>query len=307
MPALIRPERSHFRWTGCALLFFATTFSYVDWKVLSMLAKTLESITGWNAIQYGNIIMDLSIAYGLGLLLSGRLLDKFGTLLVFTLAVGVWSIAAILHAGARSVFRFSVARIMLGLSEAANFLACIKTVAEWFPTRERGTATGIFNSGANIGAIGTILLIPWLTEKFGWRPPFLVTGGAGFIWVAAWPLFYRRPEGHSNVSAKELVLIRSGSPEKVEQVLLRNVFLKKETWAFWLGKFLTNPTWWFYLFWLPKYLQDTHHRPLKNIIWPMLMVYNVSTVGSAAGSWMSGKLISLGWSISAGRKTEMLI
>jgi ACS family hexuronate transporter-like MFS transporter len=251
--------------------------------------------------------MAFSIAYGLGLLLAGRLLDKFGTRFVFAVAVGLWSTATILHAGARSAFQFGVARVLLGLSEATNFPACIKTVAEWYPKRERGTATGIFNSGANIGAIGTILLVPWLTARFGWQASFLMTGAAGFIWVAVWLFMYRQPEDHPKVSAEELALIRSDPPEKVEQVPWRHVFPKKETWAFGLGKFLTDPIWWFYLFWLPKYLQDTYHLPLKGIIWPMLVVYNASTVGSVAGGWMSGKLISLGWSINAGRKTAMLI
>jgi ACS family hexuronate transporter-like MFS transporter len=281
--------------------------SYVDRQVLSMLAKTLETSIGWNAVQYGNITMAFSIAYGLGLLLAGRLLDKFGTRFVFAVAVGLWSTATILHAGARSAFQFGVARVLLGLSEATNFPACIKTVAEWYPKRERGTATGIFNSGANIGAIGTILLVPWLTARFGWQASFLMTGAAGFIWVAVWLFMYRQPEDHPKVSAEELALIRSDPPEKVEQVPWRHVFPKKETWAFGLGKFLTDPIWWFYLFWLPKYLQDTYHLPLKGIIWPMLVVYNASTVGSVAGGWMSGKLISLGWSINAGRKTAMLI
>jgi len=281
--------------------------SYVDRQVLSMLAKTLETSIGWNAVQYGNITMAFSIAYGLGLLLAGRLLDKFGTRFVFAVAVGLWSTATILHAGARSAFQFGVARVLLGLSEATNFPACIKTVAEWYPKRERGTATGIFNSGANIGAIGTILQVPWLTARFGWQASFLMTGAAGFIWVAVWLFMYRQPEDHPKVSAEELALIRSDPPEKVEQVPWRHVFPKKETWAFGLGKFLTDPIWWFYLFWLPKYLQDTYHLPLKGIIWPMLVVYNASTVGSVAGGWMSGKLISLGWSINAGRKTAMLI
>jgi ACS family hexuronate transporter-like MFS transporter len=291
----------------CALLFFATTLSYVDRQVLSLLAKTLETSIGWTAVEYGNITTAFSIAYGIGLLLAGRLLDKFGTRIGFAVAVAVWSAAAMLHAAVATALGFGFMRVFLGLSEAANFPACIKTVAEWFPKRERGTATGLFNSGANIGAIATILLVPWLTAKFGWRACFLMTGSCGFLWVAVWLLMFRQPEDHPRVSAEELAVIRSDPPEKVEQVPWRRVFPRKETWAFGLGKFLTDPIWWFYLFWLPKYLQDTYHLPLKGVIWPMLVVYNASTVGSVAGGWLSGKLIGSGWSINAGRKTAMLI
>ncbi len=281
--------------------------SYVDRQVLSLLAKTLETRIGWNAIQYGIITMAFSIAYGIGLLLAGRLLDKFGTRIGFAVAVGLWSAAAMLHAVATSAFQFGVFRALLGLSEAANFPACIKTVAEWYPKRERGIATGLFNSGANIGAIATILLVPWLAEKYGWQSTFLMAGAIGLIWVALWLLIYKQPEDHPKVSAEELELIRSDPPEKLEQVPWRRVFTKKETWAFGLGKFLTDPIWWFYLFWLPKYLQDTYHLSLADIRWPMLVVYNAATVGSVAGGWLSGKLIDLGWSINAARKTAMLI
>jgi ACS family hexuronate transporter-like MFS transporter len=304
---LVSPERSHFRWTICGLLFFATTLSYVDRQVLSLLANTLETSIGWTAVEYGHITTAFSIAYGLGLLLAGRLLDKFGTRVGFAVAVGVWSAAAMLHATATSAFTFGIARVLLGLGEAANFPACIKTVAEWYPKRERGTATGLFNSGANIGAIGTIVLVPWLAGHYGWRGTFLLTGALGFIWLAFWFFIYRQPEDHPKVSPEELTLIRSDSPEKVEQVPWRHVFPKRETWAFGLGKFLTDPVWWFYLFWLPKFLQDTYHLSLSDIMWPMLVVYNASTVGSVAGGWMSGKLIGLGWSINAARKTTMLV
>ncbi len=304
---LVSPERSHFRWTICSLLFFATTLSYVDRQVLSLLANTLETSIGWTAVEYGHITTAFSIAYGLGLLLAGRLLDKFGTRVGFAVAVGVWSAAAMLHAAATSAFTFGIARVLLGLGEAANFPACIKTVAEWYPKRERGTATGLFNSGANIGAIGTIVLVPWLAGHYGWQATFLLTGALGFIWLAFWFFIYRQPEDHPKLSLEELTLIRSDSPEKVEQVPWRHVFPKRETWAFGLGKFLTDPIWWFYLFWLPKFLQDTYHLSLSDIMWPMLVVYNASTVGSVAGGWMSGKLIGLGWSINVARKTTMLV
>jgi ACS family hexuronate transporter-like MFS transporter len=306
-PTLARPAQSHFRWTVCALLFAATTINYVDRQVLSLLAKTLETSIGWNAIEYSNITTAFSTAYAIGLLGAGRLLDKFGTRIGFAIAVGVWSAAAMLHAAATTAFTFGIARVLLGFGEAANFPACIKTVAEWFPKRERGMATGIFNSGANIGAVVSILLVPWLAEKYGWQSAFLLTGAVGFVWLAVWLVMYKRAEDHAKVSTSELGLIRSDPAERLESIPWRRLFPKRETWAFGLGKFFTDPIWWFYLFWLPKYLQDTYHLSLLDIRIPMLVVYNASTVGSVAGGWLSGSLINRGWSINAARKTAMLI
>ena len=306
-PTIARPERSHYRWTVCALLFFATTISYVDRQVLSMLAKTLETHIGWTADQYGSITSAFAVAYAIGLLGTGRLLDKFGTRVTFGIAVGIWSAAAMMHAAATSALSFGIARVFLGFGEAANFPACIKTVAEWFPKRQRAAATGIFNSGANIGAVATILLVPWMAEKWGWQSTFLGTGAIGFIWVGLWLWIYQQPEAHPKVSVEELALIRSDPPDKMESVPWRRVFPKKETWAFALGKFFTDPIWWFFLFWLPKYLQDTYHLSLMDIRIPTLIVYNASTIGSVYGGWLSGSLINRGWSINASRKTAMLI
>jgi ACS family hexuronate transporter-like MFS transporter len=306
-PTIARPERSHYRWTVCALLFFATTISYVDRQVLSMLAKTLETHIGWTASEYGSITSAFAVAYAVGLLGAGRLLDKFGTRVAFAIAVGVWSASAMMHAAATSALTFGIARVFLGFGESANFPACIKTVAEWFPKRQRATATGIFNSGANIGAIATILLVPWMAEKWGWQSTFLATGAIGFLWVALWLWIYRQPEVHPKVSAEELALIRSDPPDRMESVPWRRVFPKKETWAFAVGKFFTDPIWWFFLFWLPKYLQDTYHLSLMDIRIPTLIVYNASTIGSVYGGWLSGSLINRGWSINAARKTAMLI
>jgi MFS transporter, ACS family, hexuronate transporter len=312
-PTIARPEHSHYRWTVCALLFFATTISYVDRQVLSLLAKTLEVHIGWTANQYGSITSAFATAYGIGLLGAGRLLDKFGTRIGFAIAVTLWSAAAMMHAAATTAFTFGIARALLGLGESANFPACIKTVAEWFPKRQRSLATGLFNCGSNIGAVTTILVVPWLAEKFGWQAAFLSTGTIGFVWVAAWMMLYRQPGLHPKVSAEELALIRSDPPDSVASVPWRRVLPKKETWAFAMGKFFTDPIWWFYLFWLPKYLQDTYHLPLvsSNILHdirlPMVIVYTASDVGSVAGGWMSGSLINRGWSINSARKTAMLI
>jgi ACS family hexuronate transporter-like MFS transporter len=312
-PTFARPERSHFRWTVCALLFFATTISYVDRQVLSMLAKTLEVHIGWTANEYGSITSAFATAYGVGLLGAGRLLDKFGTRIGFAIAVGVWSAAAMMHAAATTAFTFGIARALLGLGESANFPACIKTVAEWFPKRQRGLATGLFNCGSNIGAMLTILVVPWMAEKWGWQSAFLGTGAIGFIWLATWMILYKQPHLHPKVSVEELALIQSDPPDKVESVTWRRVLPKRETWAFAMGKFFTDPVWWFYLFWLPKYLQDTYHLPLAaanllhDIRLPMLILYLAADVGSVAGGWLSGSLINRGWSINAARKTAMLI
>jgi ACS family hexuronate transporter-like MFS transporter len=306
-PTIARPEHSHFRWTVCALLFFATTISYVDRQVLSMLAKTLETHIGWTAMEYGRITTAFSVAYGVGLLGAGRLLDKFGTRIGFGIAVGLWSAAAMMHAVAATAFTFGVMRVFLGLGEAANFPACIKTVAEWFPKRQRGVATGIFNSGANVGAVATILLVPWMAEHWGWQSAFLATGAIGFVWVTAWLIIYRQPEVHRKVSVEELALIRSDPPESIVPIPWRRLFPKRETWAYALGKFFSDPVWTFFLFWLPKYLQDTYHLSLLDIRIPMLVVYNASTIGSVYGGWLSGSLINRGWSINWARKTAMLI
>ncbi len=302
-----RPATSHVRWTVCALLFFATTINYVDRQVLSMLAKTLETSIGWTSLEYSNITAAFTAAYAIGLLGAGRLLDKFGTRIGFTVAVTLWSLAAMAHAAATSAFTFGIARAFLGLGEAANFPACIKTVAEWFPKKERAHATGIFNSGANIGTIVAILGVPWLKEQFGWQAAFLATGALGFIWLAFWLAVFRTPATHPHVSKQELALVESDPPDQVESTPWARLFPHKETWSFAVGKFLTDGVWWFYLFWLPKYLQETFKLSLEQIIVPTLIVYNGSSVGSIVGGWLSSSLIKRGWGINGARKTAMLV
>jgi ACS family hexuronate transporter-like MFS transporter len=301
------PQRSSFRWTVCGLLFFATTVNYVDRQVLSMLADTLRVQIGWTAIEYGNITTAFSVAYMIGLLGAGRLLDRFGTRIGFSIAITVWSLAAIGHAWATSAFTFGIARTVLGLGEAANFPACIKTIAEWFPKRERATATGIFNSGSNIGAVVAPITVPWLAVKYGWQSAFWITGALGFVWLMAWLLLYGPPRGHKRVSEPELKLIESDPPDRATGYPWRRVFPKRQTWAFGLGKFLTDPIWWFYLFWLPMYFQETFHLKLIELPVPMLVMYNASTVGSIGGGWFSSTLIRRGWTINRARKTAMLV
>jgi ACS family hexuronate transporter-like MFS transporter len=303
-----RPATSNVRWMVCGLLFFATTINYVDRQVLSLLARTLEKSIGWNDIQYGNITTAFTIAYALGLLGAGRLLDKYGTRVGFAIAVTVWSVVAMLHGAATTAFTFGFARALLGLGEAANFPACVKTVAEWFPSRERAKATGIFNSGSNIGAIAATLSVPFLTAHYGWQSAFIATGALGFVWLAFWLLLYTRPEDHPKVSAQELGAIQSDPPDRVgASYHWIHLLPLRETWAFALGKFLTDGVWWFYLFWLPKYLQSTFNLSLGQIVIPTLIAYNGATVGSVAGGWLSSSLIKRGWTVNASRKTTMLI
>ena len=304
---MVRPERSHYRWTVCALLFFATTINYVDRQVLSMLADTLRVQIGWTAIEYGNITTAFSMAYMFGLLGAGRLLDKFGTRIGFTIAITVWSVAAMGHAWATSAFTFGLARTLLGLGEAANFPACIKTVAEWFPKRERAHATGIFNSGSNIGAVVAPITVPWLATTFGWQSAFLITGALGFLWLVFWLILYGPPQAHKRVSGQELKLIESDPADKVATYPWQRLLPRRETWAFGLGKFLTDPVWWFYLFWLPLYFQETFGLRLTQLPIPMLVIYNASSVGSIGGGWLSSGLINRGWTINAARKTAMLV
>lgn len=299
---------SHQRWVICALLFFATVIAYVDRGVIAYLEKFLETIIpGLNSIRYGYILAGFQAAYAIGMVVAGGLTDKLGTRRAFAIAITLWSIAAMLPGAAFSLATFGIAMFLLGLGEAANFPACIKTVAEWFPKRERALATGIFNSGANIGNIMVPLIVPALVVVVGWRGAFVVTGGAGLVWLAIWLIYYRRPELHRSVSRTELDLILSDPIEKLDRVPWRGVLPCRETWAFAIGKFLTDPIWWFYLFWLPRYLQTTYGLSLEQNRLPLVVVYSISTVGSIGGGWISSIMIRRGKSLNLARKTALLV
>lgn len=303
----VKPATSHVRWTICALLFFATTINYLDRQVLSMLAKTLETSIGWTSIQYGYITGAFQAAYAIGLLGGGYLMDRLGTRKGYSIAVSVWSLAAIAHAAATSAFSFGVARSFLGVGEAANFPACIKTVAEWFPKKERALAVGIFNAGTNVGAVVAPLTVPWLAFTYGWQMAFIVTGALGFIWLIFWLLLYHRPESHPRISNSELAYIQSDPPDPVGSISWSRLLPRRQTWAFAIGKFLTDPVWWFYLFWLPKYLQESFGLSLMQIVVPTLIVYNAASIGSIGGGWLSSGLMKRGATINSARKTAMLI
>jgi ACS family hexuronate transporter-like MFS transporter len=288
-------------------LFFATTINYVDRQVLSLLAKTLETSIGWNDIEYSNITSAFTAAYAIGLLSAGWLLDRFGTRIGFAIAITVWSLAAMAHAAASSALTFGIARVFLGLGEGSNFPACIKTVAQWFPKKERAQSTGIFNSGANIGNILTPILVPFLTAALTWRGAFVATGATGFLWLVFWLWRYRKPEEHASVSVQELAWIQSDAIEKTAGVPWVRLFPRKETWAFAIAKFLTDPIWWFYLFWLPDYLQTTFHLNLADSRWPLVVIYAISCAGSVGGGYIPALLLKHGSSHNAARKIALLV
>ncbi len=294
------------RWTVCALLFFATTVNYIDRQVIGILKPVLETEFGWSEIDYANIVFWFQVAYAIGLLGVGRLIDRIGVRWGYAVAVAVWSVAAMAHAGARSVAGFAVARFALGIGEAGNFPAAIKATAEWFPKKERALATGIFNAGSNIGAVVTPLIIPPIVLLWGWQVAFILTGALGFIWLAVWLAFYCKPEKSRRLSPGELSHIRSDPPEPEMRTPLRQILKYRQTWAFAVGKFMTDPIWWFFLFWLPDFFGKNYGLDLKTFGPPLVAVYLIADVGSVAGGWLSSHLIKRGWSVNAGRKTAML-
>lgn len=299
--------RGHFRWVICALLFFAATINYIDRQVIGILKPTLEAEIGWNEVEYSNIVFAFQTAYAIGLLGVGKLMDMFGTRRGFSLAIVFWSVAAMAHAFARSVMGFSAARFFLGLGEAGNFPASIKTVAEWFPKKERALATGIFNSGTNIGALVTPIVVPMITAAWGWRWAFILTGAIGFVWLVLWLALYRPPQAHPRLTKAELDYIQADPPDPVVRIPWSRLLAHRQTWAFALGKFMTDPVWWIYLFWLPDFLHKRHGLDLTSFGPPLVAVYLIADIGSIGGGWISSRLIRHGWSVNAGRKTAMLI
>jgi len=297
----------NYRWRICALLFFATTINYIDRQVLGILAPELQRVFGWNEVSYSNIVVAFQAAYAIGLLGVGRLLDVIGTRLGFLFALILWSIAAMGHALARSVFGFGTARFFLGLGESGNFPASIKTVAEWFPRKERALATGIFNAGSNVGAIIAPLTVPFIAIHYGWRWAFILTGAIGFLWIIFWMSTYRPPQEHPRLSAAEKAYIEQDPPEPTAPIPWKQLFPHRQLWAIFIGKFLTDPIWWFYLYWIPKFLNQKHGLTLSKIGLPLVVIYLTADVGSIAGGWISSTLIKRGWTVNAGRKTAMLL
>jgi ACS family hexuronate transporter-like MFS transporter len=298
----------HYRWTIVALLFFATTINYIDRQVLGILAPVLQDKIGWTEIQYGYIVTAFQLAYALGLIVFGRIIDYFGTKKGYLVSVIIWSISAMGHALAKTPFGFGMARFSLGLGESGNFPAAIKATAEWFPKKERALATGIFNSGANIGAVFAPLVVPWLTLTFGWQSAFIVTGAIGFAWVIAWWVFYERPEANKKLSKAELSYIQSDPQEAGgKKIPWLQILGYRETWAFIIAKFMTDPIWWFYLYWLPKFFNKEYGLNLSQLGLPLIVIYTMTTVGSIGGGWLSSYYINRGWPINKARKMVMLI
>jgi ACS family hexuronate transporter-like MFS transporter len=300
-----------YRWSICALLFFATTINYIDRQVLGILAPVLREEIGWTEVQYGYIVTAFQFAYALGLLGAGKLIDKYGTKLGYLVSIAIWSVAAMAHALAKTPLGFGLARFSLGLGESGNFPAAIKATAEWFPKKERALATGIFNSGANVGAVFAPILVPWLTLTFHWQAAFIVTGAIGFIWIILWAIFYEHPKRHKKLTQAEHDLILSDLEDETtgaEKKIGWGQLLKhRETWAFVIGKFLTDPIWWFYLYWLPLFLNREYGLNLQQLGAPLIVIYTLTTVGSIGGGWLSSKFISIGWEINRARKVVMLI
>ena len=288
------------------LLFFGTTICYLDRQVIGLLKPTLEKDLKITEIQFGHIIFWFQAAYAAGYLLAGRLNDILRVRRGYALAVFVWSLAAMAHGLVRTVAGFSVARIVLGLSEGGNFPAAIRSVSEWFPRKERALATGIFNAGSNVGVMVSALLVPWITLNYGWSVAFWVTGALGFIWLIPWLLFYGQPETQPSVSKAELEWIQADPADLPEKISWVSLLKHRSTWAFAVGALLTSPIWWFYLYWVPDFLFKTQHFDLKNIGWPLVTVYLIADFGSVGGGWLSSTLIHRGWSVNAARKTALL-
>jgi len=279
----------------------------MDRQVIGLLKPTLQAQFGWTEIGYSNIVLAFQLAYGGGLLFIGKLIDRLGTRKGFSLAVLFWSLSAMAHAAAGSLFQFAAARFSLGIGESGSFPASVKAVAEWFPKKERALATGIFNSGTNVGAIVTPLVVPWLTIRYGWRSAFLGTGALGLVWLAAWLVLYHRPEKSRLVSARELAFIQSDSPETEETLPWRKLLRTRQAWAVGLGKLFTDPFWFVYLFWMPDFLSRNLNLDLKGMALPLFLIYSGASVGSIAGGWLSSWLLKRGWSVNAGRKTALLV
>ncbi len=300
-----------YRWTICSLIFFATTINYLDRQVISLLKSVLSEDLHWNDADYANIEIAFKFFYAFGMLGAGRIIDKLGTKIGYALSTGLWSVAAVCHAFASSVLGFAVVRSFLGLTESGNFPAAIKTVAEWFPKKERALATGIFNSGSNVGAIIAPLTVPFIAVSWGWRWAFVLTGVFGFIWLILWFIFYEVPKKQKRLSVEEFSYIHSDKDEPISHETIRVSWAKllsyKQTWAFAIGKFLTDPVWWFYLFWLPDFLESQYHLTITQIAVPVSLVYILSTVGSVWGGWLPLAMIKNGSTVFRARKISMLI
>lgn len=300
----VRP-RGNLRWVVCGLLFFATTINYIDRQVLSILKPMLEDELGWSEANYGWIASAFTFGYALMMPIAGRVIDRVGTRLGYALAVGFWSLSSASHAMASSVAHFAAARFGLGVTEAANFPGAVRTVADWFPQKERSFATGIFNSGSNVGLV-LAAGAPFVAIHLGWQVAFLLTGLLGLLWLVPWLLWYRRPEDHPRISAEELAYIQADQPfESTEKVPYRQLLGHRGAWAFMAGKFLTDPVWWFFLFWIPSFLNSQYGVELTAMGPPLLVIYLAADVGSIGGGYLFKGFRNRGWNANRSRKAAM--
>ena len=311
--APIAPARSNIRWLICALLFGATTINLMNRQVFGILAPDLQHRFQWSEVQYGYLVAAFQLAYSFGLVAVGRLIDRFGTRLGYAAIIGIWSLVTIAHGFVRTAFGFGIVRILLGLSEAGNFPAAAKSTAEWFPTSERSLVAGIMNAGTNMGVIAAALLVPWLSIRYGWQSAFVVTGVFGVLWCAWWWFSYRTPDQHPRVSASEYSLITGNHSKLVvaatrseRLVPSRRLLRTKQLWAFTIAKFLVDPVWFFYLSWLPKFLNKTYHLPVAGLSLPLVIIYLCSDMGSIVGGWWPGVLVRSGKTMSHARRRVML-
>lgn len=304
---VVAPPAGRYRWVVMWLLFAAMVINYVDRQMIGVLKPTLSAEFGWSETDYADIIFWFQASYAVFYLIFGRVMDRFGARWGFGLAFLIWQIGHIAHGAARELNHFIMARVVLGVGEAGGFPGGIKAVAEWFPKKERAFATGLFNAGTNIGAILTPLLIPALVLSVGWQMSFVITGLLGLIWLPIWLIVYRRPREHRKVSAAELAWIEQDPPDTVQKIGWRKLLTVKETWAYAAGKFLIDPIWWMFLFWLPDFLGKRYGLDLRTFGPPLVAIYLLSDVGSVAGGWMSSRLMHRGMDLNRARKTTMLI
>lgn len=296
-----------YRWGIVGLLFMATCINYVDRQMIGVLKPTLSKDLGWTETDFANVIFFFQFAYAIGYIGFGRIVDVIGARMGYAVAFVIWQIAHMAHGGAYSVTQFAMARFGLGLGESGNFPAGIKAVTEWFPAKERAFAIGVFNAGANVGAIVTPLVVPLLTVAYGWRMAFVITGVASLVWLVLWLAFYRSPRDHKKLSGAELAWIEQDPADPVQPIAWKRLITIRETWAFALGKFFIDPIWWFFLFWLPGYLGTRYDLDLLSFGPPLVAIYLLSDLGSVAGGWLSSSLIARGRTVNFARKTTMFI
>ncbi len=315
----VMTKMTNYRWVIVGLLFFATTINYLDRQVISLLKPILEKDFNWSESDYGNIVTVFTFFYGTSTLLAGYVIDRIGTKSGYIWAILVWSLAAMGHALAGGTSGFMVARAFLGIGEAGNFPASIKTVAEWFPQKERALAVGIFNAGANIGAVAAPAVVPWLALVAGWQMAFIATGALGFLWIVVWWFYYEVPTRHKRVNSSELAYITeepaiaattagdAAAIDLADTTIRYPIFSNRAIWGFMSGKFMTDPIWWFFLFWLPSYLSNIYHLDLKKLGAPLIVIYSAATIGSVGGGWLSSMLIRKGWHPTRARQWAMAL